>query len=66
MSFLTEEYEKLVHLIAQAFAKTHGAEEPHIFADTVLEHAKTLSTDAAKPEEVKAPEAPEAPATTTE
>lgn len=40
---LTEELQKVVHLIAQAIARTHGAEDAAPFADTVLEHAKAIA-----------------------
>jgi hypothetical protein len=45
--FLTDELEKMIHLIAQAFARTHGAEDATPFADTVLEHAKAIAADMA-------------------
>lgn len=40
---LTEEFEKMIHLIAQAIARTHGAEDAAPFADTVLGHAKVIA-----------------------
>lgn len=44
---LTKELEDFLHLTARAFAKTSGSETPHVFADTVLEHAKALDASAA-------------------
>lgn len=59
--FLTEEFEKMIHLIAQAIARTHGAEDAAPFADTVLEHAKTIAGEMepdAQKEPVAAPSEP--------
>lgn len=42
---LTADYEALVHLIARAFARTHGSEDTSAFADTVVEHAKAINED---------------------
>lgn len=58
--FLTEETEKLIHLIARAFAKTAGSLTPHVFADTMLEHAKAEAA-APVPAEQVAAEAADAP-----
>lgn len=57
MSFLTEEYEKLVHLVARAFARAHGqVDSAETFAGTVLDHAKAIAAeDAAKVEKVVEP-----------
>lgn len=60
MSFLTEEFEKLMHLMARALARTHGqVESAETYAGTVLDHAKTIAEeDAAKVKEVVEPAAP--------
>lgn len=50
MSFLTEEYEKLVSLMARSLARTHGQiDSAETYAGTVLDHAKAIAEeDAAK------------------
>lgn len=40
---LIPEMERLIHLIARAFAKTSGSENPDTYADTVVAHARTLA-----------------------
>lgn len=40
---LIPEMERLIHLIARAFAKTSGSENPDVYADTVVAHARTLA-----------------------
>jgi hypothetical protein len=40
---LIPEMERLIHLIARAFAKTSGSESPDTYADTVVAHARALA-----------------------
>lgn len=40
---LIPEMERFIHLIARAFAKTAGSENPDVYADTVVAHARTLA-----------------------
>lgn len=63
MSFLTEDFEKLMHLMARALARTHGqVESAETYAGTVLEHAKAIAEeDASKVKAVVEPAAPAAP-----
>lgn len=64
---LIPEMERLIHLIARAFAKTHGSENPDIYADTVVAHARTLADIPAEDstekttEELAAPQAAPVP-----
>jgi hypothetical protein len=57
MSFLTAEYEKLVHLMARALSRTNGqVEAAETFAETVLGHARQIAEeDVAKVEKVVEP-----------
>lgn len=60
---LIKDMEAFIHLVAQAFAKARGDEQPHIFADTVVGHARDLAAKDEKTNEIteavmKEPEAP--------
>lgn len=40
---LIKDMEAFIHLVAQAFARARGDEQPHIFADVVVGHARDIA-----------------------